>query len=106
MWAAAAEYLRGRLVERGARKALALRSGVPDATLSRWLAGQQTPDVDSAARIAFALGLTLGELMGESPRPAPDDWEEDVAVARDAIDVARRRLEALLARRSDGPLRT
>jgi transcriptional regulator with XRE-family HTH domain len=45
--------------------ALASRVGVPDRTVSRWIAGHTTPSVAHLQRIAAALGTTLATLAGE-----------------------------------------
>ena len=43
--------------------------GVDGATISRWEAGESTPKADDAARLAEALGVTLGWLVeGRAPK--------------------------------------
>jgi transcriptional regulator with XRE-family HTH domain len=49
---------------------LAEASGVPVGTLRGWEYGRRTPLLDAAARVAVALGCTLGQLGGTEPLPA------------------------------------
>jgi transcriptional regulator with XRE-family HTH domain len=62
-----AARLRAAIVARGVKQSwLAAEAGVPEETLSRITTGKtQNPGVYTVARIAKALGITVGELLAE-----------------------------------------
>jgi transcriptional regulator with XRE-family HTH domain len=51
------------------QKQLARSAGVPVSTLRNWEYGIRTPLLDAAARVAVAIGCTLGQLGGIEPMP-------------------------------------
>lgn len=59
-----------RLEDRGiSQKDLAVLSGVPQATVSRYANGKSEPGICHASDIAAAFGMTLDEFLGERPTP-------------------------------------
>jgi transcriptional regulator with XRE-family HTH domain len=50
---------------------LAGKSGVPIGTLRNWEQDRRVPLLDTAARVAQALGVTLDLLAGLGPEPEP-----------------------------------
>lgn len=69
--------------DRGRQKTLALRVGVSEATMSRFLAGTHQPRADEVYRLARALGVPLSSLLGEVEPPPP-------SVPREALEQAER----------------
>jgi len=51
---------------------LARKAEVGIDAVRKWELGQRTPMLDSAARLAVALGCTLGQLGGTEPMPEPE----------------------------------
>lgn len=64
-WDLAVVEVRKASADRGGRKRLALRAGVNESSLSRYLDGDnpKVPKVDDALRIARAAGVDLGDLL-------------------------------------------
>jgi transcriptional regulator with XRE-family HTH domain len=64
---------RGELLQRLRQAAglsqpqLAEAAGVPVATLRDWEQGRRAPPLDTAARVAVALGVSIDELAGAGP---------------------------------------
>jgi transcriptional regulator with XRE-family HTH domain len=54
---------------------LAGKSGVPIGTLRNWEQDRRVPLLDTAARVAQALGVTLDLLAGLGPEPEPPPAE-------------------------------
>jgi transcriptional regulator with XRE-family HTH domain len=48
---------------------LADAAGIPVGSLRNWERGRRTPLLDAAARIATAIGCTVGQLAGTEPMP-------------------------------------
>jgi len=50
---------------------IAKRSGFSESSVSRWLRGKRRPRVDTAVKLAEAMGVTVEELLKQLPgRPA------------------------------------
>lgn len=60
------------------QEALAEHAGIPRTGLSAVEAGHQGLPLDTAHRIAEALGTTVGTLLGEKPTPPPPAPEDSV----------------------------
>lgn len=58
-WKGVAEKIKATLRERGDQKRLALRSGVSDSSLSRYLKCQQVPDVNDLFALSRALDVPV-----------------------------------------------
>lgn len=61
--ALAAELRSTRAVQRLSRVTLAKMTGIHDRTLARLESGERSPSVDQLARIAFAFGEGMSELV-------------------------------------------
>jgi transcriptional regulator with XRE-family HTH domain len=67
-------WLAQQMQARGiSQRALAMRSGVNHSTISRLLATDRTPSLETAGRLAAALGVPLPAYFGGSLEPAPPE---------------------------------
>ncbi len=71
-WAYAAGQIKAHLDRRGmSQKALALKAGITEASLSRFLDSKSVPSADQLQAIADVLGTPTTVLMGVEPPAAP-----------------------------------
>ncbi len=61
------------LARRISQRALAFRSGVNHSTVSRLLTTDRTPSLETAGRLAAALGVALPSFIGSARAPAPPE---------------------------------
>lgn len=73
------------------QEGLAHAAGVPVGTLRNWEQGRFVPRLDTAARVARALGADLGELAGDSVEATPPPRRHQRKGDRPAPDPARDR---------------
>ena len=67
-------WLAQQMQARGiSQRALAMRSGVNHSTISRLLGTDRTPSLETAGRLAAALGVPLPAYFGGSLEPAPPE---------------------------------
>lgn len=58
------EYLKSLLKEKGMTQAeLARRTGVTEASVSRYISGQRSPRITQAYRMAWAIGIDMNTLI-------------------------------------------
>ena len=72
-----ANSLKSLLEKRGiTQRSLAKKLKTTEATVSRYISGNRTPNVETAVAIAEILGVSMDQLVGyeppAAPRPSPD----------------------------------
>ncbi|MER8990459.1 helix-turn-helix transcriptional regulator [Mesorhizobium sp. M0678] len=67
------QRIRDAILAAGGAPVVSAKSGVPKKTLEKYIAKRSMPSFAIAARIAEAVGLSLDELAGQRPTPAPVD---------------------------------
>jgi transcriptional regulator with XRE-family HTH domain len=89
--ASASERFRKRLTDltaaHGAVSELARTSGLSRSVIDKWLEGGSVPSIDNVERVAEALNLSIGELLGPEPeRPRPWPAMKDLFAALSTLD--------------------
>lgn len=85
--------------ERGmSQKDLSEKSGITEASVSRYLAGKRTPRFDVVINFAKALGVKPGDLLPESEQSALSPYEELKTVfARNGKELSEEQKKELIA---------
>lgn len=65
---------------------LADKLGVSRQAVSKWECGDSMPDTDNLITISKLYGVSLDELVGNTPAPAPVEEEEMIIVEKDEDD--------------------
>jgi transcriptional regulator with XRE-family HTH domain len=68
-----------RLAKSLSQPQLAKAANVPVASLRSWEQGKREPLLSTAARLAVALGCTVGQLAGTEPEPGPTEEKKGKA---------------------------
>lgn len=78
------------------QKELAMESGLTEAAISRYIAGQREPKAIAVVNIARALNVTSDDLLGIK-RSEPDDIDDALQlVARNANEISKEKKMALI----------
>ena len=69
------EKLKQIMIQQGlTQKELAIRSGITEASMSKYLSGERTPRIDVIINLAHALEITTDELLGETDNNIRNDF--------------------------------
>ena len=69
------ERLKNIMIKQGlTQKELAIRSGITEASMSKYLSGERTPRIDVILNLSRALEITTDELLGEEENNIKHDF--------------------------------
>ena len=93
------ERLAAAMTEQGlSQKKLAAMSGVAQATVSRYLNGQQEPRLAELVGISLALGISIDDLCSpqSQPRNQPNEWRAKYQEAERKMDALKEAIATIL----------
>lgn len=92
-----AERLSALLNERGVtQKEVALKAGITEAAMSKYLKNERQPRMVTVSAIADALNVPAWELMGENPKDAENTDDAIRLIARNAENLTPEQKEQII----------
>ncbi|HBN00292.1 MAG TPA: transcriptional regulator [Firmicutes bacterium] len=79
------------------QKQLAEKTGITEASMSKYLNGERTPRIDVVANLSKALGVTTDDLIGNEVEDAPSFAKRKVLLARGLENMSEKEKKMLIA---------